>query len=165
MKPDARSALTLHKVNLELCFRLCDMFRHHGLRWSEARNHMLDVCASELEEVSSRMLDNDDWMATGFVSGDLGWKTLQHQSLFLHHFARIAVASHADLLCQAQDAIAAWQKACVGALEARADMPGFRAALQELFDMTRQCWALPAPTEPPPLPAAGRKAARPRAGG
>ena len=158
MKLDAQSALALHKVNLELCFRLCDMFRHHGLRWSEARNHTLDVCATELEDVTTRMLEADDWNTLGFVASDLGWKALQHQNLFLQHFAQIAVASQADLMRQAQDAIATWQKDCAGALKESADMMTFSAVLQQLLGSAPQ-WL---PAQPP---VQARKPARRRDGG
>lgn len=114
---DAQSSLTQYKVNLQFYFRLCDLLRENGLRWSEAGNRAVDACAAELESASTRMLDARDWNSLGFVASDLGWKALQLQCGAVQQLAETTLNNQSAFSAAVQEAVSSWQKDSAAALK------------------------------------------------
>ena len=114
---DARSTLTLYKVNLQFSFRLCDLLRDNALRWSEAGNRAVDACAAELESATTRMLDAGDWNSLSFISSDLYWKALQLQTRAVQQLAETTLGNQTTLSSATQEAVSAWQKEAAAALK------------------------------------------------
>lgn len=114
---DAKSALTLYKVNLQFHFRLCDLLRENALRWSEAGNRAADNYAAELETAATRMLDASDWSTLGFVASDLYWKALQLQTRAVQQLAETTLGNQTALSSATQEAVSAWQKEAAATLK------------------------------------------------
>lgn len=114
---DAKSSLTLYKVNLKFYFRLCDLARENTLRWSEAGNQALDTYAKGVEHAATRMLDASDWNTLSIVSSDLLWKALQLQINAVQHLAETALGNQATLNSAVQEAVSTWQQKSSAALK------------------------------------------------
>ncbi len=114
---DAKSSLTLFKVNLQFYFRVCDLMRENTLRWGEAGSRSLDTCATELESAATRMLDASDWNTLGVVSSDLLWKAMQLQTHAVQHLAEASLGNQTAFNSAAQEAVSTWQQASSAALK------------------------------------------------
>ena len=128
---DAKSSLTLYKVNLQFCFRVCDLMRENALRWGEAGSRSLDSCATELESAATRMLDAEDWNTLGIVSNDLLWKAVEMQTKAVQHLAETTLANQTAFNSAAQEAMSSWQQASSAALKESAGAMPISTTLQD----------------------------------
>lgn len=128
---DAKSSLSLFKVNLQFYFRVCDLMRQNTLRWGAAGSRSLDTCATELESAATRMLDASDWNTLGVVSSDLLWKAMQLQTKAVQQVAETTLANQTAFNSAAQEAVASWQQASSAALKETAGAMPISATLQD----------------------------------
>lgn len=128
---DAKSSLTLYKVNLQFYFRVCDLMRENTLRWSEAGNQSLDTYAKGVEHAATRMLDASDWNTLGIVSSDLLWKAMQLQINAVQHLAETTLANQATLNSAVQEAVSTWQQKSSAALKETSGAMPISTTLQD----------------------------------
>ncbi|SFP81875.1 hypothetical protein SAMN05216229_10691 [Geopseudomonas sagittaria] len=128
---DAKSSLSLFKVNLQFYFRVCDLMRENALRWGDAGSRSLDTCATELESAATRMLDASDWNTLGVVSSDLLWKAMQLQTQAVQHLAETTLANQTAFNSAAQEAVSNWQQASSAALKETSGAMPISTTLQD----------------------------------
>ena len=150
---DAQSSLKLYKINLQFCFRLCDLLRESGVHWSEAGNRAVDGCAAELESATTRMLDAGDWNALGFVAGDLFWKALQLQTGAVQQLAETVLGNQTAVASGVQAAVSEWQRESAAALK---ESTGAMPISTSLQDYMQDYLHLLVPSAPAPRKAGRR---------
>lgn len=164
MNLDPQSLLALHKVNLQLHFRLCELMRNNGLRWAGALRDSLEACNTELEHATTRVLDAGDWKTVGFVASDAYWSALQQQTRALQRFAETVVTNQTGLSAALQEAITTWQKEAALALREGAGAMPVSGLLKALIEPVAGTAAQPAAARAAPVAAPARPKAAARGG-
>jgi hypothetical protein len=137
MKDPTALPLALYRANSELQSRLAELVQDSALMWLEFGQRMINEGLVDGSSDVQEMLRTQDWQKLLSLPADAFWRQLQQRFGDHQAAAEIALAAQAGFAQGVQEALQAWQRDTVAALDEAglaSAAPAFDPAWANVFE-------------------------------